>query len=231
MSVFLFADVLVEGTNGLYKYESTGDWIGPYSVVLGQNKTAITTNSPPAPGDIVDQYTTKYVETPSTPCTSIWNDTIHFISVLFAHPHLLSLYPIALCIKIKYCARHTDLNVGENFTFCGEDEFETILGKDAVKNTVARQSELSNSSFTFNGDIDPYIDFYETCDNGQIKPMLPIMDFIFVVDKDGTEKIEVKLHHRLLVTPKPGTMAYKSMSLLTRFLPISGPYCYSKNFI
>lgn len=52
--------------NGINTEESTGDWIGPYNVVLAQNKSAIVTD--PSPGDIIDQYTTKYVETPSTPC-------------------------------------------------------------------------------------------------------------------------------------------------------------------
>lgn len=189
VSVFLFASVKVQSKNGINTEQTTGDWIGPYSIVTAQNKSAITTARDPAPGDIVDQYTAKYLETPSTPY----------------------------------------LSMGDNCTFFGEKDFENILGKNCLDNTVMRQSQLSNSTYSFTGASDPFIDYYKTCDNGDLKPMLPLIDFIFLADENGGEKLHVKLHHKLTVTPKKGSVAYHSMPLLTKLLPISGPYCYDND--
>ena len=118
--------------------------------------------------------------------------------------------------------------MGDNCTFFGEHDFENILGPTAVKNTIDRQSLLSNSTYSFSADTDPYQEYYNTCDNGDIKPMLPFLDFVFLSNDKGEESLQVKLHHKLLVTPKKGTVIYHSMSLLTKFLPVSGPYCYGE---
>lgn len=185
VSAFLFANVKVESKNGVNVEDTIGDWVGPYNLVLAQNKSAIVAD--PSPGDIIDQYTAKYVETPSTPY----------------------------------------LSISDKCTFFGEKDFETILGTTSVRNTIVRQSQLSNSTFSFSADTDPYLEYYETCENGDLKPMLPFIDFVFLKGADGKEKLHVKLHHKLLVTPHPGTVAYHSMSLLTKILPISGPYCYN----
>jgi len=185
VSVFLYANVKVASKNGINTEESTGDWIGPYNVVLAQNKSAIVTD--PSPGDIIDQYTTKYVETPSTPY----------------------------------------LSMSDKCTLFGDRDFENILGATSVNNTIERQSFISNSTHSFSMDLDPYAEYYKTCENGDLKPMLPFIDFVFVQGDDGNEKLHVKLHHKLTVAPHPGSVAYHSMSLLTKFLPISGPYCYN----
>ena len=123
-----------------------------------------------------------------------------------------------------------DLSIDEATDLFTPNDFEVMIGKYAVNNTISMQSKLSNSTASSIAGFDPYIKYHKTCENGDVKPMLPLMDFIFVEGDDGEEKLVVKLEHKLFVHIIKGTSAYRTMPILTKILPISGPYCYGKKF-
>jgi len=102
------------------------------------------------------------------------------------------------------------------------DEFDEYLGAAAVNYTVNNQAK----GLTFDEAFDPY---YKTCENGNVKPMLPYVNFTFIQDNDEnrTEKILVRFEMKLLTYPPDDSAIYYLMpSLQDNGFPISGPYCY-----
>jgi hypothetical protein len=108
------------------------------------------------------------------------------------------------------------------------------MGPNAVDETVNAQSE---SIFTNdNDDSDPFQKYLGTCDNGDVKPILPLFRFDFISDPNRTEEIlEVSLKYKLLTVPRPKDFIYdlypifqKQFNAAKLGFHISGPYCYGK---
>ena len=99
-----------------------------------------------------------------------------------------------------YVARYVEspstkyLQMEPNCSLFGPDDFENYMGETAVKNTVKMQTTTTKG--------DPYQEYLKTCDNGSVKPILPLYDFTFVEDATGKEAIQVKLDYKILTFPK-----------------------------
>lgn len=118
------------------------------------------------------------------------------------------------------------LHMHPNCTLFDPEDFQRYMGPIAVNETVKRQTHTSHGE-------DPYEQYLKTCDNGNVKPILPLFDFLFVNDTDGTEKLEIKLDYKILTFPKKGAPMYKlyptfqeKMNRRNGVFHISGPYCY-----
>lgn len=135
----------------------------------------------------------------------------------------------------RYVARYVQspttpfLHMHPNNTLLSANDFEHYLGPSAVNQTVKAQPNVT-------GDKDPYEQYLKTCDNGDVKPILPLYEFSFVQDKDtGVESIQVKLDYKLLSIPHKKDIMYKVFPWMQsrvnrrhRGFHISGPYCYGK---
>lgn len=134
----------------------------------------------------------------------------------------------------QYVARYVQspstpyLHMHPNCTLFNSEDFERYMGPTAVKETVEAQPHDAHGQ-------DPYHQYLGTCDNGNVKPILPLFDFVFVNDTDGTEKVQVKLDYKILTFPKPGAPMYKLFPTLQERMNkrngdfhISGPYCYGE---
>jgi len=141
----------------------------------------------------------------------------------------------------RYVARYVEtpstqfLHMPKNCTLLKEHDFQKLAGPEAVKSTVRGQYSDENG----NADDDPYSKYLKTCSNGEVKPMLPSMEFEFVQNddgEDGTESINVKLNYKLLVVPKKTDYVYKLFPMIQNRMnkagygfTISGPYCYEED--
>ncbi|GMH93303.1 hypothetical protein TrVE_jg10771 [Triparma verrucosa] len=94
-------------------------------------------------------------------------------------------------------------------------DFPRLFGELAVNNTISKQA----------GDIsDPFAENRNTCDNGDAKPILPLVDFRI----DENDDIQIDFTFHLFVYPA-------SESLRATFeqwasdptKPVSGPYCWN----
>lgn len=91
-----------------------------------------------------------------------------------------------------YAVRYVDspttqyLHMHPNCSLFGPEDFERYMGPSAVKETVSKQANATHGE-------DPYHEYLKTCKNGDVRPILPLFDFSFVEDVDGTEKVEVNL--------------------------------------
>lgn len=135
----------------------------------------------------------------------------------------------------QYAVRYVDspftkyLHMHPNCSLFAPEDFERYMGSSAVKETVKTQANTSH------GGQDPYHEYLKTCDYGDVKPILPLFDFSFVNDTDGTEKVQVKLDYKILTFPKKGAPMYKLFPTLQERMNrrngdfhISGPYCYGE---
>ena len=114
------------------------------------------------------------------------------------------------------------LTLPRGCTMFAPDEFKEYLGAAAVNHTVQNQA----MGLSFEESFEPY---YKTCENGDIKPMLPYVNFTFVRGNDvnHTEKLYVRFEMKLLTYPnKESALYYLMPSLQDNGFPISGPYCY-----
>lgn len=114
------------------------------------------------------------------------------------------------------------IKMPEDCTLFDADEFEDYLGAGAVNYTIQNQA----AGMTFDESFEPY---YKTCDNGDVKPMLPYVNFTFVQanDENHTEKLYVRFEMKMLTYPPSDSALYYLMpSLQENGFPISGPYCY-----
>jgi len=175
--------------------EDMGGWVGPISIIMAQNQTLanqtntnINTNN--NTNILLDQYASRYIETPTTP----------FLKMPQA------------CTLLEY------------------DDFEKAMGPTAVRNTVAAQYDLSDADPT----ADPFQKYLQTCDNGDVKPLLPRLQFDFVRDRvTGEERVEVEIKYKLLTIPHKKDYMYSLYPMVQRRFNnadlgfhISGPYCY-----
>mmetsp|Transcript_50802 Transcript_50802/g.75287 ORF Transcript_50802/g.75287 Transcript_50802/m.75287 type:complete len:434 (-) Transcript_50802:422-1723(-) len=109
-------------------------------------------------------------------------------------------------------------------------DFQNYFGESAVKNTVEVQHKmgLDDNGHT---EFDPYAQYLNTCGNGNIKNILPLVEFEFLkgdpkID-NGREQLNIKLDYQLLTVPPIGSLEYKLMArLMKRGIPVTGPYCY-----
>jgi hypothetical protein len=135
------------------------------------------------------------------------------------------------------------IRMPSNCTLVREEDFRKIAGDEAVKHTTEGQYDPDSQN---DGDKDPYEKYLDSCDYGDVKPMLPLFQFDFVKRQggldDGSEKeaIEVKLNYKLMTMPRKKDYMYdiypKIQNRVNRAglgFHISGPYCYGKflNFI
>lgn len=104
----------------------------------------------------------------------------------------------------------------------GWEDFDSYFGADSVRYTTTIQSELNKPNST-----DPY-EQYRTCDNGNVRPYLPIIYFDFFEDPEtGLEKLDIQLDYKILVFPPSSTAVYGMLPRLEqKGFPLSGPYCY-----
>ena len=170
----------------VHKYHDTGDWIGPLSVVMAQNETAVLDID-----NVVDQYSIRYVQTPTTPY----------------------------------------LRMDPNCTLFSPDDFQKYMGMTAVKETIKVQSNATHGK-------DPYEQYLGTCQNGDVRPILPLMEFTFVESPDQPEKesVQVQLDYKVLSFPHKSDIMYKLFPRLQKRLNqpgsgfhVSGPYCYGED--
>jgi hypothetical protein len=132
----------------------------------------------------------------------------------------------------QYVVRYVDspstqyLHMHPNCSLFGPEDFERYMGASAVNQTVHSQTHASHGE-------DPYVPYLKTCAHGDVKPILPLFDFSFVKDVDGTEKVEVKLDYKILTFPHEGAPMYRLFPTLQERMNrrngafhISGPYCY-----
>jgi hypothetical protein len=128
----------------------------------------------------------------------------------------------------RYVARYVQtpispyIMMSPNMTLLSKEDFPGYFGLVAINNTAHVQAEPA----AVNGDM--YAPFLNTCDNGNIHPILPLYQFEFVRDpQTGNETINVKLDYKILTIPDEHTRAWKWMpTLAKRGLPVKGPYCY-----
>lgn len=107
-----------------------------------------------------------------------------------------------------------------NMTLLAPEDFQNYFGPKAISSTAQVQAETID---------DFYAPFFETCDNGNVHPILPLYQFEFVRDpQTGNETIDVRLDYKILTIPDENTHAWKWMPTLSkRGLPVKGPYCYA----
>lgn len=126
------------------------------------------------------------------------------------------------------------IRMPENCTLLERQDFDMIVGKNAVINTVQGQYDLSGDD---DDDKDPYEKYKHTCENGDVKPMLPLFHFDFIQDSNtGTESINVKLKYKLMTIPSKKDYMYEiypqiqqRFNRLNTGFQISGPYCYGND--
>jgi hypothetical protein len=127
------------------------------------------------------------------------------------------------------------IRMPENCTLLESQDFDMIVGKDAVMNTVQGQYDPNDPSG--DGDTDPYDKYKHTCENGDVKPMLPLFHFDFIQDSNtGAESINVQLKYKLMTIPSKKDYMYEiypqiqqRFNHLNTGFQISGPYCYGND--
>lgn len=159
----------------------------------------------------------------------------------------------------RYLSRYVEtpttpyLRYPENCTLLAKDDFVRVAGPQAVRNTAEVQYDPNRKND--DDDYDPYEQYYKTCENGDVKPILPLFQFDFVQknpqnksdeldesgedgdddgDNDGDqESVEVKLNYKLLTMPSKKDFMYNIYPMVQRKFNkadlgfhISGPYCY-----
>lgn len=135
----------------------------------------------------------------------------------------------------RYVARYVEspttdlLRVPANCTLFGKDDFTKTVGAEAVRNTAAGQYSESDTD-------DPYAQYLKTCDNGDVKPMLPLFEFDFVKADSGEEEVEVNMAYKFMTMPRKKDFMYDMYpTVQKRFnkagmgFHISGPYCYGND--
>jgi len=124
------------------------------------------------------------------------------------------------------------IQMPKNCTLLREEDFRKIAGDEAVKQTAEAQYDPNSNN---DPDEDPYEQYLNTCENGDVKPLLPLFQFDFIkADEESDEEaIEVKLNYKLMTMPRKKDYMYdiypKIMNRVNKAnlgFHISGPYCY-----
>jgi len=133
------------------------------------------------------------------------------------------------------------LKMPQNCSLLGEDDFNKVAGPIAVDSTTQGQYDPNRSDDDSSDDYDPYQKYLGTCDNGDVKPYLPLFEFDFEqsqsTDVNGTEtlqeNIQVKVNYKFLTMPNKSDFMYKLWPMVQRRFNkanmgfhVSGPYCY-----
>lgn len=106
-------------------------------------------------------------------------------------------------------------------------DFYNYLGPGSVNNTAQEQIE-----YEFDENYDPYADYYDTCENGDVKPILPMIQFNFLKDDDRrryNETVQVKVDYKILTFPTNPMFGDLVPAFKKHGAPISGPYCWGDN--
>jgi len=103
-----------------------------------------------------------------------------------------------------------------------EMQFGAYFGTSAVAHTVQLQATIDGS--------DPYAKYLGTCDNGDVQPVLPNLEFSFIEDKkaEGGMNIKIVLNYKIFmwVTADKPLLPFALNQMKKLGFPISGPYCY-----
>jgi hypothetical protein len=138
----------------------------------------------------------------------------------------------------KYVARYVKtpstpfLQMHPGCTLFRQEDFERQMCATAVNETVHAQTLVGRGE-------DPYAPYFGNCSHGNVKPILPLYEFVFVphVDKKTNkvvDQLQIKLDYKIMTMPHPKDIAYKLMPRLQSLFNnrkngefhISGPYCY-----
>lgn len=107
-------------------------------------------------------------------------------------------------------------------------DFYNYLGPGSVNNTVQEQVD-----YEFDESYDPYEEYYETCENGDVKPILPMIQFNFLKEQSKdpryNETVQVKVNYKILTFPTNPVFGDLVPIFKSRGAPISGPYCWEGN--
>jgi len=98
-----------------------------------------------------------------------------------------------------------------------KSDFPRLFGPYAVNATTQIQAK----------DVeDPFIKQYDTCDNGDAAPVLPLIGFTY----DEQDKLNVKFKYQAFTYSGTDTIVYKLKimeKLKKKGFPIKGPYCFN----
>lgn len=107
-----------------------------------------------------------------------------------------------------------------------QEDYTNYMGPGAINHTVYAQANANYAD----ADCDPYEKYLKTCDNGDVQPVFPYVQFDFIQDSNDPtkeEKTSIRLKYKLLSIPTPDLLMYHIFpKLMKHGLPISGPYCY-----
>lgn len=125
-----------------------------------------------------------------------------------------------------------------------EDDYVAFLGNSALNHMTNTQTKYSIPS-NDNATEDPYAPFLQTCDNGNVEPILPQLELDFFQynpknatnssNEDESQKIQLdmKLQYKIMAVPTSSELAYRVLPhLQSRFQGhggyniLGGPYCY-----
>lgn len=189
------------------KFElSSGDWIGPWNLILAQESVPVGPNS-----TLVDRYVARYVQSRSM-MPSFLQNKLPFESTLYTKP----------------------------------DDYAAFLGSSALK--YMTQSQTNYSVATNDTSIDdPYASHLQTCDNGNVQPILPLLELTFTDpnanstksqmtnsdDGDDNLQMSFKVQYKMMAVPTLDEPAYRVLPHLQskfqgkgNFNILGGPYCY-----
>jgi hypothetical protein len=139
----------------------------------------------------------------------------------------------------RYLSRYVNspltphLKMPENCTLLSKDDFNKVAGPIAVNSTTKGQYDPNRTD----ENSDPYQKYLNTCDNGDVQPLLPLIQFDFEKDLESQqESIQVKLDYKFLSMPSKSDYMYSLFPMVQRRFNkadlgfhISGPYCYGND--
>lgn len=208
MNVFFYFGVKINSeSKPKAKFElSSGEWIGPWNLILAQDNIPEGVNS-----TLVDRYVARYVQSQSIMPTFLQN-----------RPPL------------------------ESTLYTKPDDYAAFLGSSALKYMTQTQTNYSIANDTTSSK-DPYAPYLQTCNNGNLQPILPLLELSFMdasddddsnnnnkthPDDDGLE-MALKLQYKMIAVPTPDEQAYRILPQLQSkfqgkgfFNILGGPYCY-----
>ena len=117
-----------------------------------------------------------------------------------------------------------------------EDDFDAFLGNSALSYMTQMQVNW-NISHDNTTNIDPYAPYLQTCDNGNVVPILPQFELdYFREGNSSAAHLELNLQYKIMAVPTPSELAYRVMPHLQsrfqghgKFNILGGPYCYGND--
>ena len=106
------------------------------------------------------------------------------------------------------------------------DDFDRVMGLKAQNKTIHVQGR--GDAFM----ADPFNEYYNTCDNGDANPLLPLLTFRKGTDAYGNKTMDVGLNWHLFSFPGPDDLMAKVFPRLkSNGFPVTGPYCFNDQVI